>query len=700
MQVTARAIARLIAVAAATGLLSSTLAWPASAHPSDGTQSDAAHAAEDLAGTPMTDIESETAANAKKIAKVTGVVPGRRTTTKAVSKFEQRAAAAADDPGVGGKWSSVIGTEVVPVFQAMLPSGKVLMWDSVGDGATESYPDQSFTRAMVWNPADNTYTRDDVMGYNIFCAGYVQLADGNVLVAGGNKDQALAGIVQTHLFNWQTETWSRGPDMASGRWYPAVAPLSNGEALILGGGPTTAEVFQSDNTLRQLLGFSTPSNRQYPFLVPRPDGQVQYMGPQSAMSTINTSGAGAITATKSRDGITRDYGSFATYAVGKTLVAGGGNITEDGLTNVPTKTAAVVTTNSTTAVSSVASMAQRRRQFTLTVLADGSVLASGGMTTTANGGLVDLANAVYAPERWDPATNTWATLAPASRVRQYHSTAMLLPDGRVLTGGGGICGACVTTGYLEKNIEYFTPPYLFKKDGSGELAPRPTIDQAPTDVAFNTAFSITTAQSASIRKVALVRLGAPTHGDDQGQRYVPLSYKTGTGTITANAPTNGRIAPPGYYMLFVVDSAGVPSVAKIVKVAAGSTPQATPIQASGSGLCVDDPSASTTKGTRPQLYTCNSSTAQMFTPLADRTLRVVGLCLDITGNKRVVGTPVELWTCNAGTAQQWTRGTDQTIRSTASPTLCLGTVGGATTSKTLLELQTCSTTATGQRWTW
>ena len=100
-------------------------------------------------------------------------------------------------------------TPVVPVFQAVLPNGKVLMWDSVGDKATvDTYPDHTFTRAVVWDPATNTSKQVNVSGYNIFCAGYAQLADGRVLVAGGNKGPAMEGIVQTHIFDWRTETWT------------------------------------------------------------------------------------------------------------------------------------------------------------------------------------------------------------------------------------------------------------------------------------------------------------------------------------------------------------------------------------------------------------------------------------------------------------------------------------------------------------
>jgi hypothetical protein len=549
----------------------------ATAHPGDEKHDDAAHAKEDLAGTPIEQIEKDTAAKAAKIKKATGETPGRLTEDQNVPNAKL-SAAAADDASQGGKWSPVINTDqgskvgVVPIFQAVLPNGKVLMWDSVGQSAPEQMPTNNFTRALVWNPSNNTYNRRDVSGYNIFCAGYTQLADGNILVAGGNKNAALDGIVQTHIFNWQTETWKRGPDMAAARWYPAVQALGNNEAVIVGGGTAIPEVYQPDGTLRRLSTASGYSDRLYAFLTTRPDGQVQLLGPPGQMNTIDTSGTGAITATQTRDNIARTYGGFATYDVGtlssgqeyaKVLVAGGGDITEDGDSDVPTKTAKVVEINgSNTTVSSTASMSVGRRQHSLTILADGSVLATGGMSRATNAN-VDLTNPVLAAERWDPKTGNWTVLSSAARVRQYHSSATLLPDGRVLTGGGGVCASCVSAGYLQKNIEYFEPPYLFKN--STDRATRPEIDSAPDSATYGEDFTISTDEAGSIAKVGLVRLGAATHSQDQGQRYIPLNFKPSTGKLTATAPATSNIAPAGYYMLFITDSAGVPSVAKMIQ---------------------------------------------------------------------------------------------------------------------------------------
>jgi len=675
----------------------------AAAQPGDG-QTDVEHAEEDLVGTPITQIERQTRANAARIKETTGVAPGGHSSNQKIANASLSTAAAAD-PGVGGAWSPMIPTDVVPIFQAVLPNGKVLMWDSVGDGPTESFSNHSFTRALIWDPNTNTPVQKNVDGYNIFCAGYTQLANGNVLVAGGNKDSALNGIVQTHIFDWRAETWSRGPNMAAERWYPSVAALGNDEALIVGGGPAVPEVYQTDGTLRRLTGASGYSDRSYPFLVPRPDGQVELVGPFNPMNTISTSGTGLITATKTRDGIGRDYGSFATYDIGKVLVAGGGNVSEDGQSSVPTKTAVVVDVKSGSSVSSTTSMSVGRRQHNLTVLADGSVLATGGQSKSVDG-LVDLVNPVFAAERWNPTTGTWTVLSSASRVREYHSTATLLPDGRVLTGGGGICGSCQSKGYLEKNIEYFQPPYLFKKDGSGLPANRPVIDSAPTTAGYGQSLGIASAQAGSIAKVGMVRLGAPTHSEDQGQRYVPLSFSTSGTTINAVSPATSNIAPAGYYMLFVTDSAGVPSVAKIIQLQRGSTEPPPPPPSTGSpikgigGNCIDIQGGAAVNKADLLMNTCNQMASQNWLySSSDKSLRSLSKCMEIANNARKSGTRVQLNSCNGAAVQRWDRAADTTIRSTATPSLCLQPAGGSSAPQTRLEVATCNGSA-AQKWIW
>ena len=650
---------------------------------------DAEHLAEDLVGTPMRVIEKQTAENADRIQRRTGVRPGTARSGRAV----------AADPGVSGSWSAVTATPVVPVFEAVLPNGKVLIWDSVGDNAAESYPTHNFTRAMIWNPADNTHKRVDLQGTNIFCAGFAHLSNGNILIAGGNANAQLAGTVRTYVFNWQTETWTRGNDMAAARWYPSVAETANGEEVIVGGGPATAEVYQANGAIRPLTGFTQYGGRVYPFMGSRPDTQLGLFGPYATAYTLNTAGNGVIRGTGTRDAINRDYGSFATYDIGKSIVVGGGSITEDGTAKVPSRTAVLVNnaTGLVPVVTATGSMAAGRRQHNVTVLADGSVLATGGMTSAATNGLVDLNRAATSAERWDPVTGQWTTLAGASRIRQYHSTATLLPDGRVMTGGGGICGRCMDVGYLEKNIEYFTPPYLYKRDGSGELADRPVISAAPATIGINTGFTITTAGTASIQKVGLVGLGDVTHGVDQGQRYVPLRFTASGTTLAVTGPQTGGVAPPGYYMLFVTDAAGVPSAARMVQVAKGPTPLLSALKNS-TGRCIDVPSSATAIRTYLQAYNCNGTKAQALSRLPDdNTLRTLGNCIDVPNSNFVSGQRIWTYTCNKSVAQTWQFRTDRTVRPGGNAALCLAAASSANNAAVLVA--TCNG-STLQSWTW
>jgi hypothetical protein len=190
-----------------------------------------------------------------------------------------------------------------------------------------------------------------------------------------------------------------------------------------------------------------------------------------------------------------------------------------------------------------------------TILPDGKVLVTGGSTSDAFG---DPRGAVYNAEMWDPATGSWSTLAAMSVRRVYHSTAVLLPDGRVLTAGGQDAGG------LHYDAEYYSPPYLFVEGA------RPTIGSAPESVVYGETFTVGTPDAADITKVTLVGLSSSTHEFNQNQRFVSLVFSpTADGTgLSVTVPSNPSIAPLGYYMQFILYSAGVPSVAKMVRVAA------------------------------------------------------------------------------------------------------------------------------------
>lgn len=179
--------------------------------------------------------------------------------TRAATAFAAGAAAAAvtGGPQDVGQWGPVVDWPVVGVHVALLPNGKVLAYDSIGDKATETYPVQDHTRATVWDPATGIQTPVNVnTGYNIFCSGLAHLIDGSVFIAGGNADQQLNGIVQTHLFDPVSNTWTLGANMLGARWYPTVTPLRNGEMLITSGRVNTPEVRTLNGSLRPLTSAS------------------------------------------------------------------------------------------------------------------------------------------------------------------------------------------------------------------------------------------------------------------------------------------------------------------------------------------------------------------------------------------------------------------------------------------------------------
>jgi len=203
----------------------------------------------------------------------------------------------------------------------------------------------------------------------------------------------------------------------------------------------------------------------------------------------------------------------------------------------------------------VPAMFSARTYHNLVLLPDGNVLVTGGGGTTDP---IGFGTAVSNAEMWSPGTQTFTKMAGMVIPRLYHSTALLLPDGRVLVAGGGrFFGGPDPSDQL--SAEIYSPPYLFR-------GVRPVIGSVSSTIQYATDFSIMTPDATGISSAALIRLGAVTHAFDQNQRYVPLTFQQATGGLTVQAPSSSNLAPPGYYMLFIVNSNGVPSVASIVKV--------------------------------------------------------------------------------------------------------------------------------------
>ncbi len=241
------------------------------------------------------------------------------------------------------------------------------------------------------------------------------------------------------------------------------------------------------------------------------------------------------------------------YQPSKLLIMGGGGNTNTAVT--------VNLTGGGIQVTPTGSMNSGRTHLNATVLPNGEVFVNGGNTSGLN---FDDSTSVYSGEIWNPNSGIWRLMANADKPRNYHAVSMLLPDGRVWTAGGGGCGTCSVN---QQSAQIFYPPYLFKKDNSGLLADRPRITSATSTMVYNSSYTILTNNGLAISKVSLIPLGSVTHAFNMNQRYLTLPIGTKTASsILVTSPAHSRIAPPGYYMLFVVNSSGVPSVARIIKV--------------------------------------------------------------------------------------------------------------------------------------
>ncbi|HEY7480636.1 MAG TPA: galactose oxidase-like domain-containing protein [Gemmatimonadales bacterium] len=498
--------------------------------------------AKDAAGQPLTGRSFTWATSAPGVATVsagivTGVTQGSATIT-ATSEGKSGTAAvtvtAGGQTSVVGQWSSVLPAPIVQLHQQLLPDGRVLSWGLNGD-------------PQLWDPATGNFTAVPAPSW-LFCAGHDFLPDGRLLVAGGNISFG-HGLRDSNIFDPVTGTWQVGPPMAQGRWYPTNTTLPNGEVLTLSGEDENGAIaavpeIWNGTSWRQLTTASLELPN-YPRTFVAPDGRVFYAGAQRQTRWLDVSGTGSWTNGPLRQFGSRSYGSAVMYAPGKILYAGGNN--------PPTNTAEIIDLNQPNPQwTYTGSLAVARWNLNATVLPTGEVLVTGGVA----GDRANPALKVNTTELWNPATGSWATVASsAPLLRGYHSTTLLLPDGRVLHSGGGDGGNTVDN----FNYELYSPPYLFR-------GARPTITGAtPSVVGYGQSLSVTTPDGASIAKVSFIRLPSVTHAFDQGTRFVPLTFSQVAGGISVTLPTSRAVAPPGPYMVFLVNGNGVPSIARLMR---------------------------------------------------------------------------------------------------------------------------------------
>ena len=372
-----------------------------------------------------------------------------------------------ETPDRRGQWGEPFTLPNVGIHAHVLPGGLVLMWgrrdnpqqsldtdpaSPLGPGLPPAPP--ATCTPFLWNPANGDMTptppptlSDGTTNANLFCSGHALLPDGRLLVAGGHLADS-HGLNQATIYDSVANTWTPTAAMIHGRWYPTAITLPSGSILVLSGSffDLTQTPSVANNVVPQVW-----SNGNFTNVTPIPDAAfdlyprmhlastgIVYMTSLVQTWSLDVSGAGTWTALPN---VTRhnglcDYAPSVLYDVDKVIFIGGGN--------PPTANAETIDlSQAQPAWQATGPMNFPRRQHNATILPDGTVLVTGGTRGGGDPGTAEAFNdldpgqPVHIAELWDPKTGRWTELAAEKTDRCYHSTAVLLPDGRVLSAGSG-----------------------------------------------------------------------------------------------------------------------------------------------------------------------------------------------------------------------------------------------------------------------
>ena len=482
----------------------------------------------------------------------------------AAAKHEQ----AVGDPSVVGTWSGGFPLPgIVAIHSTLMPNGKILFFYN-----NPSFGDEDLAKVMVWDPVTKTGVRRDVPS-NIWCAGQTLLADGRVLVVGGNLQYQTApgtpggsfkGLNEIWLFDPVTETWSQGPNMRHGRWYPTATRMADGRVLITAGWDETGNGSSANNrdievytpaadgkgpgTL-QLVG--SEDLDYYPHQFQLPDGRVLIAGGRiDDTFWVNRQSDFSLDPAPHLN-VDRAFGFGAGVLLpgppsgsSRVMLIGGAYDSHADLSTATTESFDAAQPGGTWQLR--APLPESRRNVNGVILPDGNILAVGGNDEGASNG--------YREETlsYSPSANAWTPLASQTEGRGYHSSALLLPDASVLSAGDDTDAG---GGYLNDVAEIFSPPYLFR-------GARPAITAAPASVGYNAPFTI--GASGQVSRAVLMSPGATTHANDMNQRHVELAIAPSGAGLVATSPPSPNVAPPGPYMLYLLNAQGVPSTARWV----------------------------------------------------------------------------------------------------------------------------------------
>lgn len=466
-----------------------------------------------------------------------------------------------DPRAVLGEWSPLMNWDsFVAVHATLFHTGEILMWDAWDTGVTD---------ARLWNPTTNTWTNVplSIPSSELFCAGQATGATGDLVVMGGHSESGSLGTKTIYMFNPISKVWNRKVDMGFARWYPSVTQMADNRMVTFSGQSVAGtwvnkpEIFNpTTNTITQ-LPFNTPELEeiQYPQTTLLPSGKIM---------SVSTENGGVMVydpanSSWNRVGTTeRPYGVWTSFTPGKYLITGGSNMFNipDSPNTIPSQptTRILDMTGGTPVWSDGGTMHHGRSYHNVTMLPTGKALAVGGASVVSDFARAD--QSTVTTEMWDPATTSWTEMASPARPRMYHSISMLLPDGRVLSAGGGRLSPATD----QENAQIYSPPYMFQ-------GPRPTITSAPSTISHNSTMDLVTPNAANISKITMSSLASVTHTTDWNQHFMELSFTRNGDTLTINTPASTAIAPENYYMVFIVDANGVPSEAKIVKLGAPDT---------------------------------------------------------------------------------------------------------------------------------
>ena len=461
-------------------------------------------------------------------------------------------------PDTEGQWSEQIEWPMIAIHSVLTPQGNILTWGVDGIDSGQFKYD-------VWSPesgvdAASHFTFISDINVSSFCsAGAVLPESGNVFMPGGDAfpvGQLNSGVVSAVNFNTESNVLSKAADMSFARWYPTSIILPDGDILVSGGRDAqlreivTPEVYSPANDQwRSLFGVQTTDYGYfYPKLWVVPDGRV--FGLQgNRMFYITAAEQGTLTAVGFLPDVSMGTSATAVmYRPGKILQVSGDSAT---------------TTNGALLVDVTGSGPIFRETTSLTEVgrlwADSVVLPNGKVMVVGGSAVINEAEGVsYRPEVWDPSTEQWSLMAASQRMRLYHSTAILLKDGRILVSGGGSPGPVVN-----KNAEIFSPPYLFDETG---LAERPTISSAPDEAPYGINISVSHPDSDKISRVTLVKTSAVTHSINMDQRFIEADFVDTDSGVRVSIPDSSSIATPGHYLLYLINDKGVPSEGHIIRI--------------------------------------------------------------------------------------------------------------------------------------